>query len=116
MQNNLNHEIMNNKTLSIISYITPIGWLVAYLSGKDQADSLLKYHLRQSLGLMIISIIFNIIMRVIATAAPALSFLGIVGLVILIFWVLGMINAANGAEKPVPVFGKMFEDKFAFIG
>ncbi|KMQ61663.1 import component protein [Chryseobacterium angstadtii] len=107
---------MNNKTLSVISYITPIGWLFAYFSGKDQADSLLKYHLKQSLGLMIVSIIFNIIMRILATAVPALSFLGILGLLILIFWVLGMINAANGAEKPVPVFGKMFENQFAFIG
>lgn len=107
---------MNNKNLSIISYITLIGWFIAYFSGKDKADSLLKYHLRQSLGLMIISIIFNIIMRIIATAVPALSFLGIVGLLILVFWILGIINAANGAEKPIPVFGKMFEDKFAFIG
>lgn len=107
---------MNNKTLSIISYITPFGWIIAYLLGKDNADSLLKYHLRQSLGLMIISILFNIVMRILVSISPALGFLGIVGLLIIIFWILGIINAANNAEKPVPVFGKMFEDKFAFIG
>ncbi|SFN37557.1 hypothetical protein SAMN05421594_2428 [Chryseobacterium oleae] len=107
---------MNNKTLSVISYITPIGWLIAYFSGKDQADSLLKYHLKQSLGLMIVSVIFNIIMRILAAIAPVLSFLGIVGLLILIFCILGIINAANGAERPVPLFGKMFENKFSFIG
>lgn len=107
---------MNNKTLSIVSYITPIGWIIAYLSGKDNADALLKYHLRQSLGLMIISILFNILMRILVSVTPALSFLGIAGFLITIFWILGIINAANGAEKPVPVFGKMFEDKFNFIG
>lgn len=107
---------MNNKTLSVISYITPIGWIIAYVAGKDQADSLLKYHLRQSLGIMIVCIIFNIIMRILVAVAPVLSFLGIVGLLILIFCILGIINAANGAERPVPLFGKMFEDKFAFIG
>lgn len=107
---------MNNKTLSIVSYITLIGWLVAYLNGKEKADSLLKYHLRQALGLAIVSIIFNVILTVVATIVPALSFLGIAGLVIVVLWVMGIINAANGAEKPTPLVGKMFENKFAFIG
>ncbi|MBS0027348.1 DUF4870 domain-containing protein [Chitinophaga sp. 22321] len=106
---------MNNRTLSVISYITLIGWLIAYFSGKDRADSLLKYHLKQSLGLAIISIAVSIILNIIAYVVPALSFLGLVGYVLMVFWILGMINAGNGAEKPVPVFGKMFEDKFAFI-
>jgi uncharacterized membrane protein len=46
---------------------------------------------------------------------PALSFLGLAGYVLIVFWILGIINAANGAERPVPVFGKIFENKFAFI-
>lgn len=107
---------MNNKTLSIVSYITLIGWLIAYFNGKEKADSLLKYHLRQALGLAIVSIIFNVVLTVVATIIPALSFLGIAGLVIVVFWVMGIINAANGAEKPTPLVGKMFENKFAFIG
>jgi uncharacterized membrane protein len=106
---------MNNRTLSIISYITLIGWLIAYFSGKDRPDALLKYHLKQSLGLAIISIAVGAILNIIAYTVPALSFLGLVGYVLTVFWILGIINAANGAEKPVPVFGKMFEDKFAFI-
>lgn len=107
---------MNNKTLSILSYVTLIGWLIAYLSGKDKADALLKYHLKQSLGLAIVSILFSIVLNVIASIVPALSFLSIAGLVILVFWILGIINAANGALKPIPVFGKAFENQFAFIG
>ncbi|RQO70826.1 import component protein [Pedobacter sp. KBW06] len=107
---------MNNKTLSIVSYITLIGWLIAYFNGKEKADSLLKYHLRQALGLAIVSIIFNVILTIVATIVPALSFLGIAGLVILVLWIMGIINAANGAEKPTPLVGKMFENKFAFIG
>jgi uncharacterized membrane protein len=107
---------MNNKTLSIVSYITLIGWLIAYFNGKEKADSLLKYHLRQALGLAIVSIIFNVVLTVVATIVPALSFLGIAGLIIVVLWVMGIINAANGAEKPTPLVGKMFENKFAFIG
>jgi len=107
---------MNNKTLSIVSYITLIGWLIAYFNGKEKADSLLKYHLRQALGLAIVSIIFNVVLTIVATIVPALSFLGIAGLVIVVLWIMGIINAANGAEKPTPLVGKMFENKFAFIG
>nr|WP_067063700.1 import component protein [Mucilaginibacter sp. L294] len=106
---------MNNKTLSIVSYITPIGWLIAYFSGKDKADALLKYHLKQSLGLAIVSIALNIFLRFIISLVPALAFLGLIGLVIIIFWILGMINAANNALKPLPVFGKAFESSFSFI-
>jgi uncharacterized membrane protein len=107
---------MNNKTLSIVSYITLIGWLIAYFSGKDKADNLLKYHLKQSLGLAIVSIVLNVILSVIGAIIPSLSFLSMVGWVIFIFWVLGIINAANSVEKPVPVFGKAFENSFSFIG
>jgi len=107
---------MDNKTLSIISYITLIGWLIAYFSGKDKADTLLKYHLRQSLGLAIVSIIFNIAFTIIASIVPALSFLGFVGYAIIILWIMGIINAANGVLKPVPLIGKMFEDKSSLAG
>ena len=107
---------MNNKTLSIISYITIIGWLIAYFSGKDKADALLKYHLRQSLGLAIVNIIFSVVLTIIASMVPSLSFLGFIGYVFIVLWIMGIINAANGALKPVPLIGKMFEDKSSFVG
>lgn len=107
---------MTTKTLSIVSYVTLIGWAIAYFSGKDKADALLRYHLKQSLGLAIVSVIFSIALNIVASIIPALSFLGVLGLAITVFWVLGIINAANGALKPVPVFGKAFENKFSFIG
>ncbi|KIO75659.1 import component protein [Pedobacter lusitanus] len=107
---------MNSKTLSIVSYITLIGWLVAYFSGKENADSLLKYHLRQALGLAIVSIIFNVVLTIIASIVPSLAFLSLAGWVIVVLWIMGIIHAANEAQKPVPLIGKMFENKFAFIG
>lgn len=107
---------MSTKTLSILSYVTLIGWAIAYFSGKDRADQLLKYHLRQSLGLAIVSVLLSIVLNIIAGIIPALSFLSLLSFVITIFWVLGIINAVNGALKPVPVFGKVFENKFSFIG
>lgn len=106
---------MNNKTLAIVSYITLIGWLIAYFAGKENADALLKYHLRQSLGLALISILVGIVLNIVVYLVPALSLLGLLSYVLLVFWILGIINAANGAMRPVPVFGKAFENKFSFI-
>ncbi|MBB6369667.1 DUF4870 domain-containing protein [Chryseobacterium shigense] len=106
---------MNNKTLSIVSYITLIGWLVAYISGKDNVDSLLKYHLKQSLGLLVTSIVFNIVLGILISIMPSLSLLSLIGFVFLALLVIGIINAANEVQKPLPIIGKMFEDKFSFI-
>jgi uncharacterized membrane protein len=107
---------MNNKTLSIVSYITLIGWLISYFYGKENANSLLKYHLRQSLGLLIVSAIYNIALMVLICIIPSLYFLTIIGVIFLVLLIIGIINASNEVEKPLPVIGKMFESKFEFIG
>lgn len=107
---------MNNKTLSIVSYITLIGWLISYFAGKENANSLLKYHLKQGLGLFITGVIFNIILTVIVFIIPSLYFLGYIGYAFWILAIIGIINANNEIEKPLPIIGKLFEDKFSFIG
>src|SRR5690554_6247950 len=107
---------MNNKTLSIVSYITLIGWLIAYFSGKENANDLLKYHLKQSLGLFIVAIVFNIALIIVASIIPSLYFLAYIGYAFWVLAILGIINASNDVEEPLPVIGKMFEGKFGLIG
>lgn len=108
---------MSNKTLSILSYVTIIGWIVAYVKSKDlkPGSTLVNYHLKQGLGLFIFSLVLNIAISIIVYTVPALYFLGYVGYVLLLLLIFGIINAANQVEKPIPVIGKMFEDKFGFI-
>lgn len=106
---------MDNKTLSIVSYITLFGWLISFVIGKEKSNSLLKYHLKQSLGLLIFSIVLSIILNVLLVATK-IGILGIFGFIPLILMIIGIINAANNVEKPLPLIGKMFEDKFSFIG
>ncbi len=106
---------MDNKTLSIVSYITIIGWIIAYVIGKDKADDLLKFHLKQALGLAIFSIIYQFLLGIIITIT-GITILSILGLVVLALMIIGIINVANGVKKPLPIIGSMFEDKFAFIG
>ena len=104
---------MDNKTLSIVSYITIIGWLIAYFVGKDKADSLLKYHLRQSLGLAIFGIILNIFTITISFSGGIV--INILGIFLFILMIIGIINAANKEMKPLPVIGKWMESMFNFI-
>ncbi|WP_312511541.1 DUF4870 domain-containing protein [Chryseobacterium culicis] len=106
---------MDNKTLSIVSYITLLGWLISFIIGKEKSNSLLKYHLKQSLGLIIFSIILSITLNVLMMVTK-IGILGILGFIPLVLMIIGIINAANNVEKPLPMIGKMFEDKFSFIG
>jgi uncharacterized membrane protein len=46
---------------------------------------------------------------------PALGFLSFVNLAVLLFWILGIINASNGAQKQLPVIGAFAEAKLNFI-
>ncbi|MGS2739782.1 DUF4870 domain-containing protein [Sinomicrobium sp. M5D2P17] len=108
---------MNARTISIVSYITIIGWIVAYLQhkGSEQKSALASYHLGQGLGVFIFAVILNIILSIIIRVVPSLgSILSLVGFVPLILLIFGIIAAANEALKPVPLIGKFFEGKFNF--
>lgn len=106
---------MDNKTLSIVSYVTLIGWSIAFFVGKDEADDFLKYHLRQSLGLVIITFILNIALTILNQIIPASGILSLIVFLFLALLIIGIVNAANGIKKPLPFIGKMFEDKFSFV-
>ena len=41
---------------------------------------------------------------------------GILGLCLLILWIISLINALGGKQKPAPVVGKWFQEWFAGIG
>jgi len=107
---------MDNRAWSIVSYITLIGWLVAYFLGKDKADSFYKYHMRQSLGLFLSMLLFTIVINMLARIFVVLDLLNLLQVLFLIEIVIGIVNASNLEKKPLPVIGKYFEDKFSFLG
>lgn len=109
---------MSNRTLAIVAYLTIIGWLIAYFSHKDQSEksTLVRYHLKQSLGLFIVSVILSVTISIIIAAVPALAIAAtVIWILELVLLVIGIINAANEAMKPIPVVGRFFEEKFSFL-
>jgi uncharacterized membrane protein len=118
---------MDQKTIAWVSYLTIIGWIIALVSynGSTDKSSVAKFHLRQSFGLMVLAIalwILEVIITVILFSTFALGLIWmfgmlcwLVGLGLLVFWILGIIAAGNGEEKPLPLFGAMFQKMFTFI-
>lgn len=108
---------MNAKAQSILSYLGIIFWLIAFLAGKDQRNDLSRYHLKQGFGLFVFTIIIYAVVFGISIASPKMGALiwGVCGLLIFILVVIGIINAVNNVQKPLPMIGKNFEDKFSFI-
>ncbi len=106
---------MDNKTLAIVSYITIIGWIIAYFVGKDKADNFLKFHLKQGLALFLFAIGFNFLFFFIVMLVPSLAFLGYFGYAVWALMIIGIINAANNVEKPLPIIGNWAEKSFSFI-
>ncbi|NPA08136.1 MAG: DUF4870 domain-containing protein [Chlorobi bacterium] len=107
---------MDKKNAAIISYLTIIGWLIAYLiTNSDKRDSFVKYHLKQSLGLIISQFVFGISAGILTSIMPSLLFINYFAIGFLILWIFGIINVVNSVEKPIPMIGRLFEDKFNFI-
>ncbi|WPU97499.1 DUF4870 domain-containing protein [Mucilaginibacter sp. cycad4] len=108
---------MTNKSMAIVAYITIIGWIVSYLEYKKRADKspLVNYHLGQSLGLIILSVILGVALAVLAAIVPVLSVVSmVISILTFVLLLLGIITANNEAIKPLPVVGKLFEGKFDF--
>lgn len=103
-----NQTIKNGKTIAIISYLTYIGSIIAFILNNDKKNEFAAFHLRQAIGLGIIYLLVEIL--------TAFSFHGILKsafyLFLLILWFIGFISAIKGEYKKVPFFGDAFQKWF----
>ena len=106
MENEVTRDTQD-KTIAIVAYLTVIGLLVALLLNNEKKDLFAKYHIRQSLGLVLTSIALSLI-NVIPILGWIVSMVG--AFVLLYMWVMGLLNAINGREKPVPILGEKYEE------
>lgn len=108
---------MNRKTISIISYLTIVGWLISFVVYHNGGrSSFAQYHLKQSFGLGVFGAILGAAFIPILPIDPLISTLfTILGFGILVVLIFGIINAINKKRKPIPLIGLMFVDRFNFI-
>ena len=113
----------NGKTAAIISYLTIIGWLIAYFAmHKDNKTELGSYQLRQTLLLNIAAIVlgwglgFVLGILIVSTGIFALIYISyVLQLAIFVIWIVGLIGAINGEKKPMPLIGEKAQTMFPSI-
>ena len=97
------------KKIAIISYITIVGLIIAFVMNNEKKLNFASYHVRQSVGLCITGLALGVI-GIIPILGWIINILGI--FVLLYMWVMSLLNAVNGKEKPAPLLGKKYETWF----
>lgn len=98
-----------DRTVAILAYITIIGFIVAIVMHSSKKTKLGAYHLRQMLGLVLGGLVGGMVGII-----PILGWvvLPIVWIGLLVLWIIGLVAAVNGQQKPVPVLGDKFQAWF----
>jgi len=103
-----NQEIQG-KDIALISYLTLIGLIIAFVVNNDKKHEFTKFHIRQSLGLFLTAIALSFI-----SIIPILGWLvWIVGIFLLLYlWIKGLLNAINGKQEVLPILGEKYAEIF----
>jgi uncharacterized membrane protein len=117
----------DGKTAGIISYLTIIGWLIAFFAmHQNNKTSLGSYQLRQTLLFHIASIIIYWVLGLLFSAIFLSSGLTtgwfsilvlnrIIEIALFILWLIGFIGAINGKKTPIPLIGEKAQSVFSTI-
>lgn len=91
-----------HKAIAIIGYIIPIIFFIPLLSDAKH-NAYAKFHANQQLNLLLFWVALNVIVII-----PILGWIVyMVGIVAgFIFMIMGIMNAANGQQKELPLIGK----------
>jgi len=112
----------DGKTAGMMSYFFILGWSLAYF-GYHQTNktSLSSYQLRQTLLLFTsyLAVRFGLMLFLgnywHSTGLVSLNnLLHVIDLSFVVLWVIGLMGAVNGEEKPIPLIGKPAQ--FVFSG
>ena len=102
--------VSEDKTVAILSYLTIIGFIVSIVLHGSKKTRLGSFHLRQALGIFLTGIVATVC-NVVLALIPIVGWLAIlvIWLGLLVMWVMGLIGAAQGQTKPVPVLGEQYQ-------
>lgn len=107
-----NDTVQDGKMIAIISYITVIGTLIAFIMNQNKHNYFASFHIRQAIGIFLVGLIVNFLQR--------FSDFGwldaILAIGVFILWIMGLISAIQGKEQTVPLLGDQFQEWFRNIG
>jgi len=103
----------NPRTAAVVSYITLIGWLIAYFAlYRKKKSSFSAYHLRQTLLLHIIAFVINILAFLSLWHLFPHIIVTVLALLLFILWLIGVYYVVNNKQKPIPIVGKLSQRLF----
>jgi uncharacterized membrane protein len=98
---------MDDKTKSIVAHITVIGWVIAIVMNSSDKGENTSFYIRQTLGIWILGVAGSLLGMATISLIGTITFIAT-----FVFWILSLVGALSGEQKPVPVFGEMFQDWF----
>ena len=107
-----NNPIVGNNKNTAMAVIAYILFFIPLLTGDAKKDEFVKYHTKQGLVLFLLAVLINIIGWIVPfyfwwRISSLLSF----GTLILL--IIGISNAVNGKQQPLPLIGK-YSSMFKF--
>ena len=106
-----NQTVQDGKMMAIISYITVIGTLIAFIMNQNKQNPFTSFHIRQAIGIFLLGLVVNFLQRY--TNFGTIDVILAIGVIIL--WIIGLIGAIQGEEKTVPLLGEQFQEWFRNI-
>jgi uncharacterized membrane protein len=107
----MENEIKQGKTAAIISYILFIGPLIALSMNSESKNKFAAFHIRQGLGLTICFVALGLLISNFNFPMVTIS----MWIFISVLCVYGLVTAANGETKPLPILGNFFQKIFKNI-
>lgn len=106
-----------DRTVAILTYLTIIGFIIAIVMHGSKKTAIGTFHLRQGLGLFITGLVVWIPCLIISFI-PFVNLLMVlvwpaVGIGLFVLWIMGLMAAVNGQQKPMPVMGAYYQKWFA---
>ncbi len=118
---------MDGKTKAIVAHVTWVGWLIAFIVNNSEKDEFASYYIRQQLGLILTLMCYWMAAFAMGIMGGFIPFVGIlvalfliflnmaVGIGAFVFWLISLIGAINGEERPVPWLGEYYQKWFGSL-
>ncbi len=104
----------DGKLIAVVSYLTIIGFLISLVQHSSNKTNLGAYHLRQSLGFMLLSFIITLPLGSANLKDDEFALLSLLASFVLLWdGISGIINALKGKEEPCALFGTYYDKVFS---
>ena len=106
------NDVDDHKLFAIIGYILPFLFFVPMVQDTSKNNTFARFHANQQLTLLVVCVGLYILAQVIFSVSYMLMiFIPLLNIGILVLAIMGIIHAAQGEMKELPLVGK-----FNFLG